>query len=99
MANCQFGAEDSPANRFVAQDLRSRFEVQSSRFKVRWMLDVGCWMWLRAFRQTTGASGAMPPNQRIAPFLTQTPTNAAPDLPWNDEKELGNPRRALNKIG
>jgi len=43
MANGQLG-EDSPANCAVARDLRSRFEVQGSRFKVRSMLDVRCWM-------------------------------------------------------
>jgi hypothetical protein len=43
MANGQLG-EDSPANCPVARDLRSRFGVQGSRFKVRSRLDVGCWM-------------------------------------------------------
>jgi hypothetical protein len=43
MANGQL-REDSPANCAVARDLRSRFEVQGSRFKVRSMLDVGCWV-------------------------------------------------------
>ena len=43
MANGQLG-EDSPANCAVARDLRSRFEVQGSKFKVRSMLDFGCWV-------------------------------------------------------
>jgi hypothetical protein len=43
MANGQLG-EDSPANCAAARDLRSRFEVPGSRFKVRSMLDVGCWV-------------------------------------------------------